>query len=238
MKKLNLLLIFLGMILSNKSFAQIGINTENPKGVFHIDAGKDNPAAPNDPDTAQQLNDIVVTPIGNIGIGTINPSSKLEVTSGSSGISGIKMTNLPNASGLATDANGNIIMAGVLTAKQKLTTANSSVEINSPDGLYSFRYSSSSIGGYWQIKNNSSGGSSVSTFVTEFWTPSGYAVNNSSASLSPSVWSNIPGSTTVGVTNELNIFRIYDNTTGITYRLEGNLLNISGLKMAMLLEQF
>jgi hypothetical protein len=61
MKKLNLLLIFLGMILSNKSFAQIGINTENPKGVFHIDAGKDNPAAPNDPDTAQQLNDIVVT---------------------------------------------------------------------------------------------------------------------------------------------------------------------------------
>ena len=60
--------------------AQIGINTEYPKTVFHIDAARDNPA---DGVTAlsplQQSNDIVVDNSGNLGVGTITPLTKLHV---------------------------------------------------------------------------------------------------------------------------------------------------------------
>lgn len=85
MKKLNLLLTFSLFITGSSFFAQVGINTTNPKGTFHVDAGKDNPAAPDDPDATQQLNDVVVAPSGSMGIGTVIPGAKLHINSATPG---------------------------------------------------------------------------------------------------------------------------------------------------------
>jgi len=77
MKKKLLLPVCLLSVLWAK--AQIGIHTSNPQGVFHVDAGKDNPAT-GVPTAAQQLNDFVIkAPNGFVGVGTTNPLTKLHV---------------------------------------------------------------------------------------------------------------------------------------------------------------
>lgn len=106
MKKLNLLLILSFTILGSTLCAQVGINTTNPKGIFHIDAGKDNPPAPNDPSVSQQLNDVIITPTGNVGIGTSTPGTKLHINSTTTGT--IRIVDGSEAAGrvLTSDANG------------------------------------------------------------------------------------------------------------------------------------
>lgn len=76
MKKIVLLLSLI--TFSSLAKAQIGVNTPNPLGSFHVDGGKDNPTT-GTPTSAQQFNDFVLLKNGNLGIGTINPSSKLEI---------------------------------------------------------------------------------------------------------------------------------------------------------------
>ncbi|WP_241285795.1 hypothetical protein [Chryseobacterium arthrosphaerae] len=75
MKKL--FIIFYGFLFT-AGYAQLGINTTRVQGIFHVDAGKDNPASGN-PSAAQQLNDFVATSAGNVGIGKTNPQRKLDV---------------------------------------------------------------------------------------------------------------------------------------------------------------
>ncbi|WP_426481076.1 hypothetical protein [Chryseobacterium sp. R2ACT005] len=53
---------------------QVGINTQNPKAIFHIDGSKDNPSS-GTLSALQQKNDVVVTSAGQIGIGTILPEA-------------------------------------------------------------------------------------------------------------------------------------------------------------------
>ncbi|REC71515.1 hypothetical protein DRF60_20585 [Chryseobacterium elymi] len=72
------ILVLIAFLISAVTYSQVGINTENPQGIFHIDGQKDNPNI-GVPATAQQLNDFVVTPTGNVGVGSISPSEKLEV---------------------------------------------------------------------------------------------------------------------------------------------------------------
>ncbi|WP_144281852.1 hypothetical protein [Chryseobacterium echinoideorum] len=55
-------------------YSQVGINTTNPKGIFHIDGGKDN-ASSSTP--TQELNDFTVKSDGKVGIGTTNPTELL-----------------------------------------------------------------------------------------------------------------------------------------------------------------
>jgi hypothetical protein len=73
-KKLFLLISF--TVLGFKSFAQVGINTTKPQGVFHVD-GKSTSATTNDPNNAptdiQSSDDFVVKSNGSVGIGTVNP---------------------------------------------------------------------------------------------------------------------------------------------------------------------
>ncbi|WP_414843935.1 hypothetical protein [Chryseobacterium sp. IT-36CA2] len=224
-------------------FSQVGINTTNPQGSFHIDGAKDN-ASTGVPTVSQQANDFVVTSAGNAGIGTVSPTNKLEIVSSTAGTSGLKLTNLPAASYIGTDANGNVIdvnsaSVGVSVVKQKLVTANSSVELTTQNGLYSFRYNGTSTGQSWQIKFLGSGTRPLSVFVIEYWTPTAYSISTGSGTLASGTWTNIYGSTNVGTVNELNIFRIYDTTDGTTYRFEGNLISVSGVtKEAMIVEQF
>lgn len=60
------------------AYGQVGINTENPQGTFHIDGGKDNPTS-GAPDATQQKNDFVVTSAGKVGIRTAIPNSSLDI---------------------------------------------------------------------------------------------------------------------------------------------------------------
>lgn len=56
----------------------IGINTKQPLGVFHVDSKENNPKT-GIPSSAQQIDDFVITDKGNIGIGTIKPENKLHI---------------------------------------------------------------------------------------------------------------------------------------------------------------
>lgn len=73
--------IFLGMLLVPiLSFSQIGVNTNNPQGTFHVDGMKDN-AEIGAPTPFQGANDFIVTSDGSVGVGTAYPdaSSILEL---------------------------------------------------------------------------------------------------------------------------------------------------------------
>jgi hypothetical protein len=88
-------------------YAQIGINTNNPQTAFHIDGAKDNSTS-GVPTATQQLNDVVTTSIGNLGIGTIAPTEKLDLASGNARIRNIN-TNVGIGGidrNVVADANG------------------------------------------------------------------------------------------------------------------------------------
>lgn len=83
--KIIIYLLFTAATVS-ASFSQIGINTDNPQQLFHLDGASS--AATTNPATGiisavQAADDVVVNSRGNVGIGTNSPSTKLHVASGS-----------------------------------------------------------------------------------------------------------------------------------------------------------
>ncbi|GAA4162865.1 hypothetical protein GCM10022217_31070 [Chryseobacterium ginsenosidimutans] len=122
------LILICSLATFSATFAQVGVNTTNPQGVFHVDGAKDNNSG-GTPTTTQQLNDFVVTSTGNVGIGTTTPSAKIEINSGTVNTSGLKLTNLtsttPISAGqtIGVDAAGNVVTlpnptaVGVTTAE-------------------------------------------------------------------------------------------------------------------------
>ena len=72
--------ILLFFLIPGFAFAQLGINTKTPLGIFHIDGNKNNNSI-NYPTPFQQIDDFIITHDGNVGIGTLNPheSSILEI---------------------------------------------------------------------------------------------------------------------------------------------------------------
>lgn len=95
-------------------FAQVGIQTSNPQGVFNIDAAKDNPAT-GTPTAAQLANDIIVTATGNTGIGVTLPTNKLHV-SGTDPLrlQGITAGNTTTDRLMVADTNGVVKSIGTL----------------------------------------------------------------------------------------------------------------------------
>ena len=76
------IIILISSLFCGTLFSQVGINTPNPQGVFNIDGGKDNPKTGSAHTAAQQLNDVTVLQNGNVGLGTITPTAKLEIQTG------------------------------------------------------------------------------------------------------------------------------------------------------------
>lgn len=73
-------LFYIFFSLSVPIIAQVGINTNNPNATLHIDGGKDNIGS-GIPSANQIYNDVVFTSDGNIGVGTLNPSVRLDTRS-------------------------------------------------------------------------------------------------------------------------------------------------------------
>lgn len=68
------------IIITIKLHAQIGIQTDYPRQIFHIDALQDNPLDVTTPLTVtQEQNDMVIDKNGNIGIGTLIPQNKIHI---------------------------------------------------------------------------------------------------------------------------------------------------------------
>lgn len=61
-------------IFCNIAYSQVGINTNDPKGVFHIDAKGNNGI-----NQSNSTDDLIFTKEGNLGIGTIAPQNKLQI---------------------------------------------------------------------------------------------------------------------------------------------------------------
>lgn len=110
MKKTKLILFlsfgFLGIT------AQIGVNTDNPQTVFHLD-GRSSVATTNPstgvPSAAQQADDFAILSNGRVGIGTITPGAKLEInTQGVGGVYPVQINDGGQAVGkfLVSDVNG------------------------------------------------------------------------------------------------------------------------------------
>ncbi|WP_123912768.1 hypothetical protein [Chryseobacterium pennipullorum] len=128
--------------------AQMGVNTTNVQGVFHVDAGKDNPVS-GTPTAAQQLNDFITTTAGNVGIGKTNPQRKLDIEANNQPLS---IRNLLDQ----TPADHNIIVRDAITgdvvsAKYSYSTTSTSIAagasgtvtipaaINIPAGMFIIR---------------------------------------------------------------------------------------------------
>lgn len=108
------------MLFSNLVFSQVGINTPNPQGSFHVDGAKDN-VSTGVPTVAQQSNDFVVLSNGNVGVGTLNPSNKLDIRSTTNGALKIVDGTQGKARVLTSDANG------VATWKDLPVSANTNI---------------------------------------------------------------------------------------------------------------
>lgn len=94
------------ILISLTSNAQVGINTSNPQGVFHINS------TPNNPTNTSTADDVVIsTNTGNVAIGHTSPDTKLDIrTNGtiSVPVPGFKLVDGNQADGrvLHTNASG------------------------------------------------------------------------------------------------------------------------------------
>ncbi|PIF43549.1 hypothetical protein CLU96_0458 [Chryseobacterium sp. 52] len=90
------LLIILGLSF-NAAFAQVGINTPNPRGILHTDGQKDNPVSGSSFTLTQQSNDVLITSAGRIGAGTHSPAVKVDARNSGNGAVGFGTSSLTAA---------------------------------------------------------------------------------------------------------------------------------------------
>ncbi|CAA7196680.1 hypothetical protein [Chryseobacterium potabilaquae] len=102
----NMILLPLCILLAGRVYGQVGVNTQNPQGVFHVDGAKDN-ALTGTPTVAQQANDVIITSSGSIGVGTTSPSTKLHINTVSNE-KALRITDGTQGAGkvLTSDSNG------------------------------------------------------------------------------------------------------------------------------------
>lgn len=112
MKKLYIFALFASSLTVN--YAQTGIHTTTPQGVFHVDPMKN---------TIGQINisdDFVITSDGNVGIGTATPQAKLHI------VGSLKINDGSQGAGkfLSSDQNGNLAWIEDSGVKLKISSDN------------------------------------------------------------------------------------------------------------------
>ncbi|MGE8536733.1 hypothetical protein [Chryseobacterium sp. JV274] len=135
-------ILLCSLIISSLAYSQVGINTTNPQGTFHVDGAKDNPST-GAPSTAQQANDFTVTPAGTVGIGVTVPTNTLDVN----GTARIRTINSASSgtvlSSVYVDATGVVMkQAGSTTGEVRSNSGSIGAGVNAayltgiPNGLY------------------------------------------------------------------------------------------------------
>ena len=96
------LFLIIAIVFCGALNAQVGINTENPQGMFHIDGQGNTNGNTNISD------DVVVTATGNVGVGTNTPATKVDIRT-STVNTGFRLQDGSQGTGmvLTSDANGN-----------------------------------------------------------------------------------------------------------------------------------
>jgi len=74
--------------------AQVGISTSSPQGTLHVDGAKDNPVT-GIPSVIQQANDVVITNVGDMGVGITTPTNKLHVVASSANLNRYALIDAP-----------------------------------------------------------------------------------------------------------------------------------------------
>lgn len=92
MKKISLLFINLYFVVSLNG--QVGINTRVPyvNSILHIDA-KGNNVSATSVSSMEAVDDIVIDKKGNIGVGTVNPTTKLHIDATVGGLNAIRIAD-------------------------------------------------------------------------------------------------------------------------------------------------
>lgn len=153
MKKTLLSVVIAATFFCIKVNAQVGINTSNPQGAFIIDAAKDNPTT-GTPTTAQQANDVTVTPTGSLGVGTNTPAGRLHVDGGESRFSSTTSAwgISPTTGGTTGSANSFEIIDRVNNVRRMVLNDNGDVSLggavgsNSGAGTISIRTGNVGVG--------------------------------------------------------------------------------------------
>lgn len=100
-------LIFVFILLQLVSYAQIGINTETPLGIFHVDGQRNTTIA-----GTNISDDVIVSTAGRLGIGMIpGNTGKVQIQTTASSVSPMKLVDGNQGVGkvlVATDNNGNM----------------------------------------------------------------------------------------------------------------------------------
>lgn len=106
---MNKYILVFSLILGITVKSQVGINTNNPQQILHVD-GKNSAttANPNSgaPSALQQTDDVVMTKEGYIGVGTSVPTRRVEITSSTAGAIKIVDGTQGAEKVLMSDANG------------------------------------------------------------------------------------------------------------------------------------
>ena len=121
--------------------AQVGIRTENPQGLLHVDAKGDTNGSLN------VSNDVVVTKEGRIGVGTLSPQARLHIVSSTPGA--IRIADGTEGGGriLTSDANGRAYWTALVGSwyavlKEGESIGNPSYPANTLAGWPNFTYDS------------------------------------------------------------------------------------------------
>lgn len=173
---------FTALLCSCIVLAQMGVNTSNPQGTFHVDGAKDN--APTGAPTATQLaNDMIITSAGNVGLGTISPVTKLHIESATQGA--VRITDGSQGVGkvLTSDANGlakwdlapivhqSNASKTIVPGNVANTWVNSNLTVTVPEtGIYYINFNARaylnppySEGAFWKSELRNSGGVALGT---------------------------------------------------------------------------
>ncbi|TDS56862.1 hypothetical protein [Myroides indicus] len=181
-------IILVGLsILSLNAFAQIGVNTPNPQGVFHLD-GKSSPVTTNPntgtPTATQLEDDVVIKSTGAVGIGTTpNDYAMLDVAASDKGIL-IPRVSLTSSTMDIQGGDGSSQPTGLMVYNNGTTL---------PKGYY-----------FWN------GSTWMSIDSTNSIAPQVNSITCSSAVLSPSAWK-------AGVPYEGNLKISYSGGNGGAY---------------------
>ncbi|APA93837.1 hypothetical protein BK054_16740 [Myroides sp. ZB35] len=150
LKKMKYIYILSTFITCTISFAQIGINTELPLGSLHVDPQKNNKTV----DANKFTDDFIIVPSGNVGIGTIQPNTKLEIFSDSFGALKIVDGTQKEGNVLTSNENGTATWKTLPNMKSSVLAnyPSQTITVKSKDSGYSYlEYNITLTKGKWMI---------------------------------------------------------------------------------------